>query len=229
MSAITRWDYDGTGLDDGQVTDAPWPIIEEWVRQAREAAADDEGPGVHEPDAISVATLDGEGAPTVRTVLMRYLTPGGPGFYTNLESRKGADLAGDSRIAATLTWPALYHSIRFTGRAEQLPREVVTEYFQARPWGSRIGAWASAQSRPLGTREELEAVEREYAERHPDHGRAGDVPLPPFWGGYLIRAETVECWAGRSSRLHDRVLWRRTRDDAALDDASGWTWGRLQP
>lgn len=228
MSDVTRWDYDGHGLEDGQVPDAPWPIITEWVRQAREAAADDDAPGVQEPDAISVATVNADGSPTVRTVLMRYLTPGGPGFYTNLTSRKGSDIAADPRIAASLTWPALYHSIRFTGRAEQLPRDVVTEYFQSRPWGSRISAWASRQSAPLTGRSELEQVEREYAQRYPDNGRADDVPLPSFWGGYLIRAETVEFWVGQRSRLHDRVLFQRS-GDGPLDDPSCWTHERLQP
>ncbi|MBO1753578.1 pyridoxamine 5'-phosphate oxidase [Allobranchiibius sp. CTAmp26] len=228
MSEITRWDYDGRGLEEGEVPDAPWPIIEEWVRQAREAAADDDQPGVHEPDAISVATVDASGAPTVRTVLMRYLTPAGPGFYTNLESRKGADLAADPRIAASLTWPALYHAIRFTGRAEQLPRDVVTEYFDSRPWGSRISAWASDQSRPVAERADLEAAERRYAEQYPDRGRADDVPVPPFWGGYLIHVDEVEFWVGQRSRLHDRVRFTRT-GEGALDDPSVWTRERLQP
>lgn len=227
MSEITRWDYDGTGLEDGQIQ-APWPIIQEWVRQAREAAADDQAPGVHEPDAISVATVNADGAPTVRTVLMRYLTPAGPGFYTNLESRKGADIAADPRIAATLTWPALYHSIRFTGHAEQLSREIVTEYFQSRPWGSRISAWASAQSSPVPDRSHLERTQQEYAERYPDHGRANDVPPPPFWGGYLIHVDEVEFWVGQPSRLHDRVSFTRS-GVGALDDASVWNTRRLQP
>lgn len=228
MNDVTRWDYDGHGLEEGQVPDAPWPIIEEWVRQARAAAADETAPGVQEPDAISVATVNADGAPTVRTVLMRYLTPAGPGFYTNLESRKGSDIAADSRIAATLTWPALFHSIRFAGRAEQLPRDVVTEYFDSRPWGSRISAWASAQSRPLSGRGALEATERAFAEQYPDNGRAGDVPLPSFWGGYLIRVESVEFWVGQPSRLHDRVLFERS-GVGPLNDPTSWTHERLQP
>lgn len=228
MSEITRWDYDGEGLEEGEVTAAPWPIIAEWVRRAREAAADDEHPGVQEPDAISVATVNADGAPSVRTVLMRYLTPAGPGFYTNLESRKGTDLVANPQIAATLTWPGLYRAIRFTGRAEQLPSDVVTEYFASRPWGSRISAWTSQQSRPVSGRGALEAAQQEYANRYPDRGRADDVPVPPFWGGYLIHVEEVEFWVGQHSRLHDRVSFTRT-GEGALDDPAVWTTRRLQP
>lgn len=228
MSEITRWDYDGSGLEEEEITDAPWPIIDEWVRRAREAAGDDDQPGVKEPDAISVATVNPDGAPTVRTVLMRYLTPAGPGFYTNLTSRKGADLAANPQIAATLTWPALYRAIRFTGRAEQLSREIVTEYFTSRPWGSRISAWASEQTRPVTERTELERTQQEYAGRYPDHGRTDDVPVPPFWGGYLIHVDEVEFWVGQRSRLHDRLVYARTRG-GALDDPAAWTRQRLQP
>lgn len=223
---VARWDYDGEGIDEAMLPGDPWTAITAWIEAARERAlaADD----VPEPDAISVATADAAGRPSVRTVLMRYLTPHGPGFYTNLDSAKGRDLAANPAIAASLTWPSLFHAIRFSGTAEQLPRDVVTQYFQTRPYGSRIGAWASWQSQPLATRAELEERTDHLARRWPDTGSARDVPLPDFWGGYLIRCEEIELWAGRRSRQHDRLVYVRTAP-GTLADHDAWRIERRQP
>ncbi|WP_018158166.1 pyridoxamine 5'-phosphate oxidase [Demetria terragena] len=226
MNEVIRSEYDGHGLDEGAMPSAPWPAIQDWVNHAR--AAHDERPDVPEPDALSVATADASGRPHVRTVLLRYLAADGVGFYTNLESRKGRDLAENAAVAASLTWPTLYRAIRFAGRIERLPHETTMAYFQSRPWGSRIGAWASRQSQPVASRAELEAAYATVAERWPDCGHADDVPLPDFWGGYRIVCDEVEFWGGRRSRLHDRLLYERV-GEGDLDRAGAWTCQRLQP
>lgn len=227
MSEV-RIDYDGEGLDEAQLPAAPLELVREWIEAARERGA--ERGDVPEPTALSIATADGDGAPHVRTVLMRYLEADGPGFYTNLESSKGQDIAANERIAGALTWTMMFRAIRFTGVARELPRDVVRAYFDSRPWGSRVGAWVSKQSQPLASRAELEAANEQMAQRYPDTGSPDDVPLPDFWGGYRIACDEIEFWAGRSSRLHDRLVYVR-RDDAPADlaDPSAWRIERRWP
>lgn len=227
MAPIERWDYAGEGLQEDHAPPAPWELVRSWVDQARERAKANSD--VPEPDSISIATVDTEGQPTVRTVLMRYLEPAGPGFYTNLDSRKARDLRANPRIAGTVTWPSMFRAIRFVGTARELDRETVREYFESRPWGSRVGAWASAQSQPIRDRAELENRVRELELKWPDTGRPDDVPLPDGWGGYVIECHEVEFWAGRSSRLHDRLVYLRGRDDADLSTGGGWRIERRQP
>ncbi|TWE11689.1 pyridoxamine 5'-phosphate oxidase [Rudaeicoccus suwonensis] len=226
VEPIKRWDYDGDGLDESALPTAPWPVIERWVTDARRRQ-DAEG-DVPEPDAISVATADADGQPHVRTVLMRYLEADGPGFYTNFGSRKGLDLQANPQIAAALTWPPMFRAIRFTGRAVRLDRGIVTEYFQSRPYGSRVGAWASHQSQSAPDRSALESSVAAYEQTFPDHDRPDDVPLPDFWGGYRIECDEVEFWAGRASRLHDRLVFVRTAA-GDLADGSVWRIERRQP
>ena len=123
MLTVDRWDYDGEGIDEATLPADPWTAIRSWVEQARERAL--AGPDLKEPDAISVATVDADGQPSVRTVLMRHLDPAGPGFYCNLDSRKGRALATHPQIAATLAWVPMFRAIRFEGVAEQLDRDTV--------------------------------------------------------------------------------------------------------
>lgn len=226
MNDVTRIDYTGTGLSEAEVAPTPWQQAKAWVDDAttRSAAQAD----VPEPHALSVATVDADGHPNVRTVLMRFFDERGPGFLTNTLSAKGVELAGNPAIAASLTWPSMFRAIRFRGTASLLDRDEVDAYFRSRPWGSRISAWASRQSQPVTSRRDLETAYEECAQRWPDTGSPDDVPVPDFWGGYRIHCTEVEFWGGRTNRLHDRLVFTRT-GDGSLDDAEAWSLGRRQP
>lgn len=226
MALDGRIDYTGEGLAETDLAPTPLEQISGWVDAAvaRQAALGD----VPEPMALSVATVDASGQPDVRTVLMRMLEPRGVGFLTNLESAKGEQIRANDKVAAALVWPSMFRAVRLRGVAVPVSRERVAAYFSGRPWGSRISAWASAQSRPAASRAQLEQLHEEYAERFPDHGRPDDVPVPDFWGGYWVEPHSVELWAGRPSRLHDRLVLTRT-GPGDLADASAWKLTRLQP
>ena len=223
---VDRMDYSGEGLSEADLQPTPWQQARLWVDDAvsRSKASGD----VPEPLSISVATVDADGAPDVRTVLMRFFDERGPGFVTCLTSTKGQQLQANPSIAAALTWPAMYRAIRFRGVAQELDRDEVAAYFDERPWGSRISAWTSRQSQPVDGRESLEAAYAEYAARWPETGEPGEVPLPDFWGGYRVRCLSVEFWGGRSNRLHDRFRFTRT-GEGDLDTAGAWAVQRLQP
>lgn len=216
----------GEGLTESGLAATAWEQARLWVDDAvhRGAARGD----VPEPMALSVATVDAAGRPDVRTVLMRFFDPSGPGFLTNLESAKGAQIAGNQAVAAALVWPAMYRAIRFRGSARQLGRDEVGQYFAQRPWGSRISAWASRQSQVIEGRAGLEEAFERYAARWPDHGDPADVPVPDFWGGFRITCGEVEFWAGRTDRLHDRLVFLRV-GDGGLDEAGAWRVERRQP
>lgn len=221
-----RVDYEGEGLAEADAPDAPLPLVLSWIREA--VARQAERGDVPEPTAISVATVDADGLPDVRTVLLKGLDAAGPYFLTNLDSAKGRQLRANPGIAAALTWPSMFRAVRFRGRAEELSRAEVTDYFRTRPWSSRVSAHASAQSQPAPDRASLETAYQQSAERFPDTGEPDAVPVPEVWGGYRIAVERVEVWAGRRSRLHDRLVWERT-GPGGLDDPAAWRRLRLQP
>ncbi len=225
MSDVQRWDYSGTGLE-AQVPAAPWDLVQAWVRDARDASS--ERPDVHEPSAMAVATVDADGMPDVRTVLLRFLDPRGPGFVTSRHSAKAAQIRQTGVAAATLTWSALFRAIRFRGRVAEIEAEVTTDYWRHRPWGSRISARSSIQSHPVESRGVLEATAAEVAQEFPDRGGPDDVPVPDDWVGYRIECREVEFWAGRADRLHDRIRYRAAAV-ARLDDDAAWEVQRLQP
>src|SRR5919106_135886 len=170
------------------------------------------------PNAFALATADQDGQPSVRMLLLRGLDADGLRFYTNRASRKGRDLAANPRAAAAFWWPALNRQARVNGAVTRIAIEESTAYWTTRPRESRISAWASDQGTEIGSRAELEARVAEVAARYPGE----DVPLPPFWGGYLLRPATFEFWESRLDRLHDRVEYRRDLDGR-------WHRRRLQP
>jgi pyridoxamine 5'-phosphate oxidase len=170
-----------------------------------------------DPTAAALATADPSGRPSVRTVLVKEHDRQGFRFYTNLGSRKAHELAANPRAALCFNWPVLGEQVRIEGHVTLLDAAVADAYFAARPRDSQLGAWASRQSETLASREELERRVAATAARFGD----GPVPRPPFWGGYLLVPESVEFWAARDYRLHDRELFRR--------DGSGWRRERLYP
>jgi pyridoxamine 5'-phosphate oxidase len=174
--------------------------------------------GLVEPSAMTLATAGADGAPSARMVLLRGVDQRGFVFYSNYESRKAAELAANPRAALVFWWGELQRQVRVEGPVERTSQEESAAYFRTRPPGSRLSAWASPQSRVIPGRAVLDERVAEVAARHPD----GDVPLPPFWGGYRLVPEVVELWQQRTNRLHDRLRYTRTPD-------GGWRIERLAP
>jgi pyridoxamine 5'-phosphate oxidase len=173
--------------------------------------------GIAEPEAMALATATNAGVPSVRIVLCRGIDAEGIRFFTNYESRKGLELDVNPAAAATFFWPVLDRQVRVEGRAERLSAADSDAYFDHRPRGHQISAWASAQSRPLSSLESLSCRAVELATEH--EGRP--VPRPPYWGGYRLRVNAVELWTRGADRLHERLLYER--------DGAGWTCVRLAP
>jgi pyridoxamine 5'-phosphate oxidase len=196
-------------MDERDLHDDPLVQLRSWLEEARAVV-----PG---PAAMTLATADREGRPSARVVLLRGLDERGLTFFTNRESRKGLELAANPWAAAVLHWWELGRQVRVEGAVEETPAYESQAYWESRPRGSRIAAWASPQSRRVTDREQLDALVAETAARFAD----GHVPLPEHWGGYRLVPEAVEFWAHREDRLHDRVLYRRA--------GRGWTRGRLAP
>ena len=226
LSGYPRTDYDGEGIDAATVAATPWQQIRSWVADAVAAAA--VTPGFAEPTAVSVATVDVDGLPNVRTVLARFLDERGPGFVSSLHSTKAAELAVIPQIALAYTWPGMFRAIRFRGVAERIDEAELVTYWRTRPYASQIAASASLQSHPVQSRSALETAFDEWAERYPDTGAEDAVPMPEDFCGWRVRAHDVELWAGRRSRLHDRLRYARV-GDGTLDDAASWELTRLQP
>lgn len=198
------------GLSERSAGGDPIALFGEWFSAARRA-------GVFLPEAIALATATPGGEPSVRMMLLKGFDERGFVFYTNHDSRKGSELAANQRAAFLIYWNVLQRQIRVEGVVHRLSDQESHSYFKTRPRGSRIGAWASAQSSELASREELERRFRDRDREFP----GDDVPLPPFWGGYRLEPEAIEFWQGRANRLHDRLHFRRV--------AGEWTLTRLYP
>lgn len=187
------------GIPDADAERDPIDLFKEWFHVAEEA-------GILLPESMALATATPDGAPSVRMVLMKGVDERGFVFYTNYESRKAAELEANPQASLCFHWGVLERQVRVEGRVERVSEEESFRYYSSRARGSRVGAWASKQSEVLPERAELENRVKEFDEKYP----GDDVPLPPFWGGYLLRPTVIEFWQGKVSRLHDRL--RFTRD-----------------
>ena len=191
----------GTILSEAELGRDPIVALVGWLERARAA-------GVRFPEAAALATADAQGLPAVRHILVKAVDDGGLTFFTNRESRKGRHLAENPNAAVAFYWRELDRQVCVTGTVSPVDDAGSEAYFRTRPREARLGAWASRQSRPVGSREELDAAFAEVAERFPGDG----VPLPPHWGGYRLEPETIEFWQGREHRLHDRFRFTREGD-----------------
>jgi len=201
-----------TGLTDGDFTESaePYALFARWLEDARAAEPND-------PDAVALATVDGDGLPNVRMVLLKDFDAHGFVFYTNYESTKGRELLAARKAAMCFHWKSLRRQVRVRGPVETVSDAEADAYFSSRPRGSRIGAWASKQSRPLESRFALEKAVAEYTARY----AIGDIPRPPYWSGFRIKPVSIEFWHDRQFRLHDRVVFQA--------DGEGWRKTRLYP
>lgn len=207
------------GLHDAEL-DETWlaggwePLLRHWIEQATAV-------GIAEPNAMVLATVTHIAEtprPVTRTVLCKGLSPEGVTFYTNYDSAKGAQLTAVPFASATFVWPALGRQVHLRGPVERVPAETTAAYWRSRPRDSQLGAWASHQSRPIASRADLDRALAETLARFAD---VDDIPVPPHWGGYLLRPDEVEFWQGRQGRLHNRISVRV--------DGTQMTVQRLQP
>jgi pyridoxamine 5'-phosphate oxidase len=208
VSALRR-EYSDRGLAEVDLAPDPMRMFARWFEEAREA-------GLHEPNAMVVASVSADGQPSSRMVLLKGFSDEGFVFFTNLRSRKGLELTTQPRCALLFPWHPLERQVRIEGTATELPRPDVAAYFDTRPRESRLGAHASHQSRVVASRAELEAAYEEAEAAYP-----GDVPVPEEWGGFRVRPQVVEFWQGRPGRMHDRIVYLR--------DGDAWRTQRLAP
>ena len=213
MSSIAdlRRDYALASLDITDVVDGPIEQFRHWFAHATNAA-------IAEPNAMTLATVAADGAPDARVVLLKGVDARGFTFFTDYRSQKGQDLAVHPQAALVFFWQELERQVRIRGTVRQLDRDESAAYYDSRPRGSRIGAWASEQSSVIPDRALLESRVHDVESRYPD-GAA--PPLPPHWGGYLVTPTQIEFWQGRQSRLHDRIRYCQA--------PGGWIVERLSP
>ncbi len=211
LGALRR-EYGDHGLDVPDLEAGPTEMFQRWFDETVAA-------GVHEPNAMVVTTVSAQGRPSARMVLLKGVDEQGFVFYTNYDSRKGHDLEANSAVSLLFPWHELQRQVRVEGTASRISREESEAYFRSRPRGSQLGAWASPQSQEVSSRTELDEQYAGVEERFAD---TEQVPLPPQWGGYRVRPETIEFWQGRKGRMHDRLVYRRAGE-------AGWQVVRLAP
>ncbi|MBA4187828.1 MAG: pyridoxamine 5'-phosphate oxidase [Planctomycetaceae bacterium] len=206
-----RKEYSADGLSEVDAGDDPFALFRRWFDQAVSAQ-------LHEPNAMILATCSADGFPSARIVLLKALDDRGFTFFTNYDSRKGREMAENPCVSLVFPWHALERQVRVEGLVEVVTAAESDDYFVNRPIGSRLGAWASAQSAIIPGREFLEQRHAELTAQYPD----GNVPRPPNWGGYRVLPAVFEFWQGRPSRLHDRIRF-------SLGSGASWTRDRLSP
>ena len=197
-------------LDADNLDIDPYQLFDSWFAEAKKNE-------INDADAMAIASVDSDGMPSVRMVLLKEVTSEGFVFYTNYTSRKASELLATGKAAFVMHWKSLRRQVRVSGKVEQVPAAQSDAYFSSRPRGSQIGAWASDQSKSLDSRKTLEQAVADAETRYPQ-----DIPRPPHWGGFLIRPDEIEFWADGEYRLHDR--FRYTRNAAGI-----WQAARLYP
>lgn len=205
-----RREYDYGKLSRESLLDNPFAQFKRWMEQAIEA-------DIQDPTAMSVATVNAEGKPWQRMVLLKDFDERGFVFYTNLGSRKATEIEGNAQVSLHFPWLQLDRQVIVGGRAERLSTTDVMKYFLSRPKGSQLAAWASKQSSRLNSRQALETQFEQVKAKF----SKGEIPLPDFWGGYRVVPEEIEFWQGGENRLHDRFCFKR--------DNNQWTIARLSP
>jgi pyridoxamine 5'-phosphate oxidase len=209
--AAIRQEYTARGLDEADLLEDPIEQFQRWFADARQAQ-------VFESNAMTLATVGPDGRPAARMVLLKGVDRRGLAFFTNLESRKSRELAGNLQAALLFWWGPLQRQVRLEGRIERVDDAEADAYFASRPRGSQIGAWASHQSSTVESRAALDAAEQRIRERF----EGGEVPRPDFWGGFRLVPDAIEFWQGRINRLHDRLRYDRQADGS-------WRISRLSP
>lgn len=206
-----RKEYETSGLIRKDLHDDPHRQFERWFNDAVEAE-------LEYPNGMCLATVGADGAPSVRTVLLKLFDERGFVFFTNYESKKAIQISDNPQVALIFPWLELQRQVKITGRAEKISTAESFKYFASRPRGSQLGAWCSPQSKTIGSRALLENALARMTVKFAD----GKIPLPDFWGGYRVVPNSIEFWQGRQNRLHDRFMY-------TLTDANQWQIKRLAP
>ena len=207
-----RKEYSPDPIDIDSVDSCPFKQFESWLKTAMEKK-------VLEPNAMALSTVDGDGCPTQRTVLLKYFDESGFVFFTNYASRKAKHIRNNPNVALMFLWPDLHRQVEINGSAEKVSNRESLKYFALRPRGSQLGAWVSQQSATVSARSILLNKLAEFKEKF----MSGSVPMPPSWGGYRVKPNRVEFWQGGANRLHDRIEYQLVSDDAS------WVRQRLAP
>ena len=215
MSDSTQWfeslrvSYEQGELNESDVSHNPLDQFNTWLQEAIKNE-------VPEPNAMVLATVNKDGQPGARNVLLKSADDNGFIFFTNKNSDKASDLQQNPNCTLLFSWLSQHRQVIVKGKAEEISREESNTYFQTRPYGSRISAWVSEQSQVIKSREELEIKVKQFMDKYPEN-----VPMPDYWGGYLVKPESIEFWQGRPSRLHDRIRFTKK--------GNTWTIERISP